>query len=146
MAAQAGIAAEPLIRLAAFLAVFAAVALWEALAPRRSRAFARRARWPHNIALVFLDNALVRVVAPGAAIAVALATVGVMTSERQQVTRSLAAVEAIRAVPATMTRELNPPFAERVLAPTLARFARLGRRLPLRIGPFRCRDEPTGVL
>ena len=73
MVTQAGVAAEPLVRLAVFLGVFAAVALWEALAPRRARAFPRRARWPHNIALVFLDNALVRVVAPGAAIAVALA-------------------------------------------------------------------------
>jgi sterol desaturase/sphingolipid hydroxylase (fatty acid hydroxylase superfamily) len=73
MVTQTGIAAEPVIRLAVFLGVFAAVALWEALAPRRARAFPRRARWPHNIALVLLDNALVRVVAPGAAIAVALA-------------------------------------------------------------------------
>lgn len=73
MATQTGIAAEPVIRLAVFLGVFAAVALWEALAPRRARAFPRRVRWPNNIGLVFLDTALVRVVAPGAAIAVALA-------------------------------------------------------------------------
>ena len=53
--------------------MFAAVALWEALAPRRGRAFARRVRWPHNIALVVLDTAVVRLLAPGAAIAVALA-------------------------------------------------------------------------
>jgi sterol desaturase/sphingolipid hydroxylase (fatty acid hydroxylase superfamily) len=73
MVAQSGIAAEPLIRLAVFLGVFAAVALWEALAPRRARAFPRRVRWPNNIGLVLLDTALVRIVAPGAAIAVALA-------------------------------------------------------------------------
>jgi sterol desaturase/sphingolipid hydroxylase (fatty acid hydroxylase superfamily) len=73
MVPQSGIAAEPLIRLAVFLGVFAAVALWEALAPRRARAFPRSVRWPDNIGLVFLDTALVRVVAPGAAIAVALA-------------------------------------------------------------------------
>jgi sterol desaturase/sphingolipid hydroxylase (fatty acid hydroxylase superfamily) len=73
MDSQAGIAAEPVIRLGVFLGVFAAVALWEALAPRRVRAFARRARWPHNIGLVVLNGAIVRVLAPGAAIAVAIA-------------------------------------------------------------------------
>jgi sterol desaturase/sphingolipid hydroxylase (fatty acid hydroxylase superfamily) len=73
MAAQAGIAAEPLIRLAAFLAVFAAVALWEALAPRRSRAFPRAKRWPHNLGLLGVDALVLRFLAPGAAIAVAVA-------------------------------------------------------------------------
>jgi tight adherence protein C len=63
------------------------------------------------------------------AIAIALTTVGVMTSERQQVSRSLAAVQAIRAAPASLTSELNQPFGERVITPTLARFTRLGRRL-----------------
>ncbi|MCX7960318.1 MAG: sterol desaturase family protein [Burkholderiales bacterium] len=64
---------EAALRLAAFVAVFAAVALWEAAAPRRQRAFARRARWPHNLGLLALDVALLRLLAPGAAIAVALA-------------------------------------------------------------------------
>src|SRR5438034_970032 len=63
---------EGAIRLAAFVAVFAAVALWEALAPRRKRSFGRRARWPHNLGLLLVDVALVRVLAPGAAIAVAM--------------------------------------------------------------------------
>jgi hypothetical protein len=43
---------EGAIRLAAFVAVFAAVALWEALAPRRKRSFERLARWPHNLGLL----------------------------------------------------------------------------------------------
>jgi sterol desaturase/sphingolipid hydroxylase (fatty acid hydroxylase superfamily) len=73
MLSQAGLAAEPLIRLAAFLGVFVAVALWEAAAPRRRGAVARRARWPHNIGLLVVDVLVLRVVAPGAAIAVALA-------------------------------------------------------------------------
>jgi len=67
------LAAEPGIRLAAFLAVFAAAALWEAVAPRRRRAFARARRWPHNLALVALDTALLRLLIPGAALGVALA-------------------------------------------------------------------------
>ncbi len=67
---------EGAIRFAAFLAVFAAVALWEALAPRRKRSFERRARWPHNLGLLLVDVALVRVFAPGAAIAVAMTAAG----------------------------------------------------------------------
>jgi sterol desaturase/sphingolipid hydroxylase (fatty acid hydroxylase superfamily) len=73
MVSQAGIAAEPLIRLGAFLGVFAIVALWEALAPRRRAGFTRRARWPHNLGLLVLDSVVLRLVAPGAAIAVAIA-------------------------------------------------------------------------
>jgi sterol desaturase/sphingolipid hydroxylase (fatty acid hydroxylase superfamily) len=67
---------EGAIRLAAFVAVFAAVALWEALAPRRKRSFERLARWPHNLGLLLVDVALVRVLAPGAAMAVAMTAAG----------------------------------------------------------------------
>src|SRR5258706_13298952 len=63
----------PLLRLAAFLGVFTSVALWEWVVPRRRRAFSRTARWPHNIALLAVDVAVVRVITPGAAIAVAMA-------------------------------------------------------------------------
>ena len=73
MVSQAGIAAEPLIRLGAFLGIFAIVAIWEIAAPRRCAAFARRARWPHNLGLLVLDGVVLRLVAPGAAIAVAIA-------------------------------------------------------------------------
>ena len=73
MVSQAGTGAEPLIRLGVFFGVFVAVALWEALAPRRSAAFARRDRWPHNIGLLVLDVGVLRLAAPGAAIAVAVA-------------------------------------------------------------------------
>ena len=70
---EAGINLEPLIRLGAFLGVFLAVALWEHLAPRRRPAFGRRARWPHNLGLLAVDVAVLRILAPGAAIAVAIA-------------------------------------------------------------------------
>ena len=63
---------EGLIRLGVFLAVFAAVALWEVLAPRRRQKIGRPARWPHNIGLLLVDVALLRVLAPGAAVAVAI--------------------------------------------------------------------------
>jgi sterol desaturase/sphingolipid hydroxylase (fatty acid hydroxylase superfamily) len=73
MASAETAAYEPLLRLAAFCAVFVLIAVWEVLAPRRARQFPRAARWPHNIALLAVDVIALRVLAPGAAIAVALA-------------------------------------------------------------------------
>ncbi len=73
MTSSSVLAYEPVIRLGVFFLIFLAMALWEVLAPRREQAFGRRARWPHNIGLLLLDAALLRIVAPGAAIAVALA-------------------------------------------------------------------------
>jgi sterol desaturase/sphingolipid hydroxylase (fatty acid hydroxylase superfamily) len=70
---QGNTAIESLLRLGAFLGVFAAMALWESLAPRREQVRSRRERWPHNLGLLALDVVVLRLVAPGAAIAVALA-------------------------------------------------------------------------
>jgi sterol desaturase/sphingolipid hydroxylase (fatty acid hydroxylase superfamily) len=64
---------EPLLRLAAFAAVLAAVALWELATPRRKPLHARAARWPHNLGLLLVDAMVVRLLAPGAVIGVALA-------------------------------------------------------------------------
>ena len=73
MTSHAVVASEPFLRLGIFLGIFAAMALWEALAPRRSLRFTRKTRWIPNLALLAIDVAAVRVLAPGAAIAVALA-------------------------------------------------------------------------
>jgi tight adherence protein C len=80
------------------------------------------------------------------AIAVALATIGAITTERQQVGRSLAAVQALHAAPAAMHRELNKPFAERVLVPALARLTLIGRRFTLgdQVSRIRYRLELAG--
>ena len=64
--------AEGLIRLAAFAVVFAAIALWELVAPRRQPLYTRRSRWPHNLGLLLLDVLVLRVLAPGAVVGVAL--------------------------------------------------------------------------
>lgn len=64
---------EAALRLAAFVLVFAVVAGWEAIVPRRSRRFTRVERWPHNLGLSALNAVLLRLVAPGAAVAVAVA-------------------------------------------------------------------------
>jgi len=66
------LANEPLIRLSAFGGIFAAMAAWELLAPRRVQQIGRSTRWPSNIAIVVLDTALVRLVFPTTAVAVAL--------------------------------------------------------------------------
>ena len=72
MTSTAILQSEPLLRLAAFVGVFAAVAWWEFLSPRRRQAFGL-ARWPHNLGLLLVDIAVVRLLAPGAVIAVAIA-------------------------------------------------------------------------
>ena len=64
---------EPLIRLASFAGVFAAMILWEFLAPRRHQAVGRWKRWPNNIGIVVIGTLAVRVLFPTAAVGVALA-------------------------------------------------------------------------
>jgi sterol desaturase/sphingolipid hydroxylase (fatty acid hydroxylase superfamily) len=73
MTPNAVVASEPFLRLGIFLGIFATMALWETLAPRRSLQFTRKTRWIPNLALLAIDIAAVRMLAPGAAIAVALA-------------------------------------------------------------------------
>jgi sterol desaturase/sphingolipid hydroxylase (fatty acid hydroxylase superfamily) len=63
---------EIAIRLAAFLGVLAAVAAWEAFAPRRRRAFSRIDRWTGNLGIVAVGALLVRLVFPTTAVGVAL--------------------------------------------------------------------------
>jgi sterol desaturase/sphingolipid hydroxylase (fatty acid hydroxylase superfamily) len=64
---------EPLIRLAAFAAVFALMALWEARAPRRRTDPGRRLRWPGNLGLVLINTIALRLLLPITAIGAALA-------------------------------------------------------------------------
>ncbi len=66
------LAHELSVRLAAFFGVFALMALWEAAAPRRVRLLARPVRWLHNLALVVLNNVIVRLLFPMAAVGFAL--------------------------------------------------------------------------
>ncbi|HLJ44145.1 MAG TPA: sterol desaturase family protein, partial [Candidatus Binataceae bacterium] len=48
------------------------MALSEAAAPRRPRAYSRFTRWPGNLAIVALNTALIRVVLPTTAVALAV--------------------------------------------------------------------------
>ncbi|WP_180933364.1 hypothetical protein [Nocardioides ungokensis] len=65
--------------------------------------------------------------------ALSLSLVGVVTSERRGVARSLAAIEAIDAAPAVLRAEVERPFNERVLAPLGDRLVGIGRRLVRRV-------------
>ncbi len=62
---------EPAIRIAFFVAVFAVMAGWEAVAPRRTPMLPRAARWPGNFALVALNTVLVRLLFPLAGVGMA---------------------------------------------------------------------------
>ncbi len=63
---------EPVVRLAIFAAILAAMAAWEVLAPRRERKLARGTRWPSNLGVVVLDTVLVRLLLPTTAVGLAL--------------------------------------------------------------------------
>ena len=67
---------EVLVRLAAFALVFAAMALWEIAAPRRSPFAGRLPRWPSNIGILLVDVVAVRIFIPTAAVGAALFAAG----------------------------------------------------------------------
>ena len=66
------LAAEPTIRLAIFLGVLAAMALWEVAAPRRRRDIPRVIRWTNNLALVVVDTIILRLSFPILAVGLAV--------------------------------------------------------------------------
>jgi sterol desaturase/sphingolipid hydroxylase (fatty acid hydroxylase superfamily) len=63
---------EIAIRIGVAASLFAALAAWEALAPRRKLAVGRVPRWPSNLGVLFVDALLVRLLIPTAAVGVAL--------------------------------------------------------------------------
>jgi len=67
---------EMAARLGIFALVFAALALWELLAPRRALGVGRLKRWPSNLGVLIVDIALVRIVLPSAAVGAALFAAG----------------------------------------------------------------------
>ncbi|MCG6862189.1 MAG: sterol desaturase family protein [Chromatiaceae bacterium] len=62
---------EAIIRLGFFLGIFALVALWEVLAPRRALRVSKAVRWVNNLGLVVLNTILLRLLFPAAAVGVA---------------------------------------------------------------------------
>ncbi len=59
------------IRVGSFLAVFAAMALWEIFAPRRKLTLSRGPRWGSNLGLVILNSVMLRFLAPVGALSAA---------------------------------------------------------------------------
>ena len=65
-----------------------------------------------------------------AGLVLGIGAIGVFSEERRQVGRSLAAIRALRTAPVSLQRsEMDRPFAERVVQPTLQGLARLAGRL-----------------
>jgi tight adherence protein C len=64
-----------------------------------------------------------------AAMALALSIMGVLTSERRAVARSVAAVQAMNSAPSIISDELDRPFTERVIAPLGGRLVGVGRKI-----------------
>ena len=62
---------EVQVRLTFFFSVFAVMAIWEMLAPRRELTVPKAVRWINNLALVFLNSLAMRLVFPAAAVSVA---------------------------------------------------------------------------
>ena len=58
-----------------------------------------------------------------------LSVIGVVTSERRGVARSVAAVQALDSAPSVLKAEIEQPFIERVIAPLGERLVGLGRKL-----------------
>ena len=65
------LAHETAIRLGFFFGVFAVIGLWEAKAPRRALTVSKALRWAGNLGLVVLNAALLRLLFPLAALALA---------------------------------------------------------------------------
>jgi sterol desaturase/sphingolipid hydroxylase (fatty acid hydroxylase superfamily) len=63
---------EIAIRLGCFMGIFALMAIWETLAPRRPLSTSKTARWFANLTIVFIDTVVVRLLFPILPLALAL--------------------------------------------------------------------------
>jgi len=65
---------EVAIRLSFFLGVFAVMAIWEFVAPRRALSISKVLRWTNNLGLVFINSIILRLLFPAAAVGMAAFT------------------------------------------------------------------------
>jgi len=63
---------EATIRLTIFILVFAIIACWEFIAPRRVALFSRRKRWPANLGLALTNTLVGRILTPTATVGIAV--------------------------------------------------------------------------
>ncbi len=59
------------IRLGFFFGIFALMAVWEVIAPRRALTVSKAVRWFNNLGIVFLNSLLLRLLFPAAAVGMA---------------------------------------------------------------------------
>ncbi len=59
------------VRLGFFFGIFAIMAAWELLTPRRTLTVSKSIRWANNLGLVFLNSFILRLLFPAAAVGVA---------------------------------------------------------------------------
>ncbi len=62
---------EVAIRMGFFFGILGIMALWELLAPRRALTVSKTVRWVNNLAVVALNNILLRIIFPAAAVGMA---------------------------------------------------------------------------
>ena len=62
---------EVFIRLGFFFGIFAVMAIWEVVAPRRALTVSKAVRWANNLGLVFLNTFILRLIFPAAAVGMA---------------------------------------------------------------------------
>jgi len=62
---------EVSIRLGFFFGIFALMAVWELIAPRRVLTVSKTLRWANNLGLVFLNSFIIRLLFPAAAVGMA---------------------------------------------------------------------------
>ena len=58
------------IRLGFFFGIFALMAIWEILAPKRALTVSKAVLWANNLGLVFFNSFMLRLVFPAAAVGV----------------------------------------------------------------------------
>lgn len=63
---------EVTIRMSFFFGIFAIMAIWELLTPRRKLSTSKSLRWLNNLGLVFLNSIVLRLLFPAAAVGVAI--------------------------------------------------------------------------
>ncbi len=63
---------ETYIRLGSFFGVLVIMALWEVVSPKRSLTVSKVGRWVNNLGIIFIDNIVVYLLAPAAAVVIAL--------------------------------------------------------------------------
>lgn len=63
---------EITLRIGFFFGIFAVMATWEVIAPRRALTVSKAVRWANNLGLVFLNTLVLRLLFPAAAVGIAV--------------------------------------------------------------------------